>query len=237
MIFQQARSVDQYSSAINANSVYGKFKCQVVGISRWQTNGTPGNLSITSSEELIVDVRHQGRKNLDIFSCFDVNRTQSISLPTEINTVWHAVQLSNKNIIISHSTENFPDVYQISELSTDGRNSIRTFEPRSIQSKINKNWKPTHLSFDDDDHLFVAGGCHNKVYFLSSQLKNPNILLTQYQHQLDGPHRLCYVREKQQLIVGHVGSGAKPGRVSVFNVCPQQHPVDIEHEQEPNDEQ
>ena len=110
------------------------------GISRWEMDGTPGNLSITSSDELIVDVRREDRYYLDIFSCSDVTRTQSIPLPTEVKDVRHAVQSSNGNIIILHSTENFPDVYQISELSIDGRNFIRTFDPRSVQSMNIKNW-------------------------------------------------------------------------------------------------
>ena len=207
------------------------------GISRWEMDGTPGSLSITSSDELIVDVRREDRYYLDIFSCLDVTRTQSIPLPTEVKDVRHAVQSSNKNIIILHSTENVPNVYQISELSIDGRNFIRTFDPRSVQSMNIKNWDPRHLSFDDDGHLFVADYRHERVYLLSSQLTDPQILLKTFQHQLLGLQRLCYVREKQQLIVGQAGARGQPGRVCVFNVRPQQHPMNIEHEQEPNDEQ
>ena len=175
------------------------------GISRWEMDGTPGSLSITSSNELIVDVRRDDRYYLDIFSCSDVTRTQSIPLTTDVKNVRHAVQSSDGNIIILHSTENFPDVYQISELSIVGRNFIRTFDPRSVQSMNIKNWDPSHLSFDDDGHLFVVDRRHYRLYLLSSQLTDPQILLKPYQHQLDGLHRLCYVREKQQLIVGQTG--------------------------------
>ena len=207
------------------------------GISRWEMDGTPGCLSITSSDELIVDVEREDRYYLDIISCLDVTRTQSIPLPTEVKNVRHAVQSSNGNIIILHSTKKFPGVYQISELSIDGRNFIRTFDPRSVQSMNIKNWEPFHISFDDDGHLFVPDFRHSIVYLLSSQLTDPRILLKSYQHQLDGPQRLCYVREKQQLIVGQTGLFGEPGHVGVFNVRSQQHPMNIEHEQEPNDEQ
>ena len=188
------------------------------GISQWEMDGTPRSLSITSSDELIVDVRREDRCYLDIFSCLDVTRTQSIPLSTEVKNVRHAVQSSNGNIIILHSTENSPDVYQISELSIDGRNFIRTFDPRSVQSMNIKNWDPYHLSFDDDGRLFVVDYRHARVYLLSSQLTDPQILLKKIQHQLLGPQRLCYVREKQQLIVGQTGSVGEPGRVCVFNV-------------------
>ena len=207
------------------------------GISRWEMNGKPESLSITSSDELIVVVLREDRYYLDIFSCLDVTRTQSISMSTEIDKVQHADQSSNRNIIIIHSTKNFPDVYQISELSIDGRNFIRTFDPRSVQSMNIKNWNPSHLSFDDDGHLFITDLYLNRVYLLSSQLTDPQILLKMYKHRLSRPQRLCYVREKQQLIVGQIGWIGEPGRVSVFSVRPQQHPMNIEHEWESNDEQ
>ena len=207
------------------------------GISRWEMDGTPGSLSITSSDELIVVVRREDRDYLDIFSCLDVTKTPSIPLPTEVKYVRHAVQSSNRNCIISHSTENSPDAYQVSELSIDRKNFIRTFDPRSVKSMNIKNWEPEHLSFDDDGRLFVVDLHHERVYLLSSQLTDPQILLKSDQHKLRGSHRLCYVREKQQLIVGRAGLIGDPGRVCVFNVRPQQHPLNIEHEQEPNNEQ
>ena len=203
------------------------------GISQWVMEGAPGKLSITSWDELMVDVLREDRYYLDIFSCLDVTRTQSIFLPTEVKDVQHAVKSSNGNIIISHSTKKIPGMYQISELSIDGLNFIRTFDPRSMNIK---NWVPSHLSFDSDGHLFVANWCHRRVYLMSSQLTDPQILLRTAQHRLRGPQRLCYVREKQQLIMGQLGSIGEPGFVSVVSVCPRQHPMNIEHEQESNDE-
>ena len=47
------------------------------GISRWEMDGTPGNLSITSSDELFVVVLREDRYYLNLFSCLDVTRTQS----------------------------------------------------------------------------------------------------------------------------------------------------------------
>ena len=202
------------------------------GISRWKMDGTPGSLSITSSDELIVVVRREDRYYLDIFSCSDVTRTQSIPLSTEVHTALHAVQSSSGNIIISHSTENSPSVYQISELSIDGMNFIRTFDPRSVRSMNIKNWKPNHLSLDDDGQLFVADYHNHRVYLLSSQLSNPQILLKTFKHQLRLPQRLCYVREKQQLIVGLVGRIGEPGLVHVFNVRPQQHPMNKDDDED-----
>ena len=213
-----------------------RVQMPVGGISRWEMDVTLESLSITSSDELIVDVQREDRYYLDIFNCLDVTRTRSIPLPTEVKNVQHAVQSSNGNIIILHSIENFPDVYQISELSIDGKNFIRTFDPRSVQSMHIKNWELRHLSFDDDGQLFVVDFRYDRVYLLSAQLTDPQILLKMYQHHLVGPQRLCYVREKQQLIVGQTGWAGEPGRVCVFSVRPQQHPMNIEHEQESNDE-
>ena len=189
------------------------------GISRHGMDGNPGRLSTTSADELIVVLQLDGQHySLDIFDCLNVNRTQSIPLSTKIHQVLHAVQSSNGNIILSHSTKNSPDVYQISEMSIDGRNFIRTFDPRSVQSISIRNWKPGHLAFHDDDYLFVVDWERSGVYLLSPRLTDLEIMLKHYQYRLNGPHRLCYVREKQQLIVGQTGMIGEPGLVSVFCV-------------------
>ena len=199
------------------------WKVQMPGgkISRCRMDGTPRSISITSSDELIVVQQHGDRWSLDIFSCSDGTGTRSIALSTRIERVMHAVQSLNGNIIISHSTKKFPDVYQICEMSIDGRNFIRTFDPRLVHSMNLLNWLPYHLAFDDDGHLFVADWGSDRIYLLSSQLTDPQILSKNYENLLEGPHRLCYIREKQQLIVGQTGGEGDPGFVSVFNVRPR----------------
>ena len=183
--------------------------------------GMPSTLSITSTDKLIVVVERDDRHHLDFHNCSpDVKRIQSITLSTQIKEVLHAIQPSSRNTVISYSVKNFPGVYQISELSTDGKNFLRTFDPRSVRSINMSTWKPDHMTFDPEDgQLFIADYRHFRVYLLSSQLTDPRMLLKRFQHQLDGPSRLCYVQDKQQLIVGQKGFVREPGYVSVFSLC------------------
>ena len=108
-------------------------------------------------------------------------------------------------------------MYQISELSNDGRKFIKTFDPRSVKL----TWIPAHLAFYDDGQLFVSDWSRDRVYLLSSQLTDPRILLNRFRHHLIRPQRLCYVREKQKLIVGQTKQIGEPGVISVLSICKQ----------------
>ena len=79
---------------------------------------------------------------LNLYRSSDVMLIESIPLPTEIKVLNHAVQLSNGNFIISHSMNDDPDVFLISELSVDGRKFIRSFDPRSFASIGLDGWTP-----------------------------------------------------------------------------------------------
>ena len=183
-----------------------------------KVEGKPSTLSITPSDELIVVVDRKDRYYLDFYNCVDINLTRRIPLSTEIQDVLHAVQSSTGNIIISYSTQSFPDVYQISKLSTDDTNFIRHFELRMVERSDMMHWEPEHIFLDGDGSLFVVDNRRDRVYLLNAQLTECQNLATRYQHRLRGPHRLCYIRDIQQLIIGQVGEGNAPGLVCVLNL-------------------
>ena len=187
-------------------------------ISRWKGDGRPDNMSISSSDVLVVRVVRDGRLYLNLYRSSDVMLIESISLPTEMRGLCHAVQLSNGNFIISHSM-NDQDVFLISELSVDGRKFIRSFDPRSFASIELDGWKPYHLSIDEDGNIFIADFNNDRVVLLNSRWTDVQILLNRDQHSIKSPLRLCYIREKQQLIVGQWRSGGSTDDVRVFNLC------------------
>ena len=191
-------------------------------ISRWEVDGTPGMMSISSSDVLVVRVDRGGRGGgwyLNLYRSSDVMLIESIPLPSEIRTLYHAVQLSNGNFIISHSMNDGPDVFLISELSVDGRNFIRSFDSRSFASIVLDGWTPYYLSIDEDENIFIADYSNDRVVLLNSRWTDVQILLNSDQHSIGSPRRLCYIHEKQQLIVGQRTSGGSPDEVDVFNLC------------------
>ena len=188
-------------------------------ISRWKVDGKPCNMSISSSDVLVVDVYRDGRHYLNLYKSSDVMLIESIPLPTEMKVLSHAVQLSNGNFIISHSMNDDPDAFLISELSVDGRKFIRSFDPRSFASIGLDDWTPYHLSIDEDGNIFIADRDNDRVVLLHSRCTDVQILLNRDQHSIESPGRLCYIREKQQLIVGQRRSGGSTDDVRVFNLC------------------
>jgi len=188
-------------------------------ISRWEVDGTPYKMSISSSDVLVVNVVRDDREYLNLYRSSDVMLIESIPLPTEMNVLNHAVQLSNGNFIISHSMDDDPDVFLISELSVDGRKFIRSFDPRSFASIGLDGWTPYYLSIDEDGNIFIADNNNDRVVLLHSRWTDVQILLNRDQHSIESPRRLCYIREKQQLIVGQSRSGGSTDDVRVFNLC------------------
>ena len=187
-------------------------------ISRWEVDGTPYEMSISSSDVLVVIVFRDDRGYLNLYRSSDVMLIESILPPTEMNELNHAVQLSNGNFIISHSMDD-PDVYLISELSVDGRKFIRSFDPRSFASIGLDGWRISYLSINEDGNIFIADFNNDRVVLLHSRWTDVQILLNRDQHSIDSPRRLCYILEKQQLIVGRSRLGGSTDDVRVFNLC------------------
>ena len=77
-----------------------------------------------------------------------------------------------------------------------------------------------HLSIDEDGNIFIADRDRNdRVVLLHSRWTDVQILLNRDQHSIESPSSLCYIREKQQLIVGQRRSGGSTDDVRVFNLC------------------
>ena len=195
-------------------------------ISRWKIDGEPYGLSINSSDELIVSVaRERFLPYIDLYRCEDGGRIKKIDVGSSYESRI-VVQSSNGNFIINHLSIDDDPAPLISEFSIDGRKIIRTFDPRSIESNELKDWSPEHLSIDEDDNIFVAD-YRNRVVLLNPRLDKHKILVNPDRHPINKPNRVCYVREKQMLIVGRgplnfyegKGGGMSYGRsVSLFSL-------------------
>ena len=185
-------------------------------ISRWGVDGKPSKLSISSSDVLVVVVFRGGCLYLNLYRSSDVMLIESIPLPTAIHALNHAVQLSNGNFIISHSMDDDPDEFLISELSVDGRRFIRIFDPRNFAIDY---WEPEYLSIDEDGNIFIADYSNGKIVLLHSRWTDFQILLNIDQHSIKPPRTLCYLQEKQQLLVSQSRLKGSTDDVCVFNLC------------------
>ena len=128
-------------------------------ISRWEMGGWPRGLLINSSDELIVIVHCDCLVYIDMYRCEDGERIKEILVDDflhEQRVLYHVVQLSKGNFIISHMREDSDRVY-LSEVSIDGMAVIRTFDHRSIESNELTNWRPFHMTIDEYDNIGICG--------------------------------------------------------------------------------
>ena len=186
----------------NVNQCIWSVQTPSKEISRREIDGMPCGLSINSSDELIVLVCLDLRSYIDVYRCEGGECIQSIEVGGALSAQ-HVVRSSNGNFIIVHRSTDDYQVHLISEVSIDGTKIIRSFDHRSIESNKLKHWWPYHLSIDEDDNIFVTDYENYEVVLLNSRLDEHQILKSRDEHQIKGSTRLCYVREKQMLIVCH----------------------------------
>ena len=163
---------------------------------QWKVHGEPRGLSNTLSNDLLVLVKSkQDQYSLNIYRPSDVCKVQSIPLPRDVTEVCHAVQSLNDTFVISYKTRNSPGKHLISELSINGRNFSRTFDPQSFDTIPLTSWFPVRLSTDQCGQIFIADWTGYRIFLLNSELTDLHSILSHEEHQLVGPHCLCFVKE------------------------------------------
>ena len=208
---------------------WGIWEVRIAGkvIRRLDLEGRPTLMSITSTNEILVAVQHEGlqekRWNLNIYRSSNLTLSQSIPLPAgmAVKQVTHAVQLSNGNFILAlvnntspHGGSYYhPDTDAIVEMSKDGNKFERVLDPCVLFPWCTMQTEISHLSIDEDDNIFAADIRRNRVIVLNSRLSEYRSIV-----HVAGPGRLCYVKEKQQLIVG--SQWTPDFTVSAYNLHP-----------------
>ena len=180
--------------------------------------GRPYRISISSSDLMIVCVVRDDRDYLFINRSSDEIEPESIPLPKEVRKLLHAIQLNSGNIIIAHSMVDTLGSFRISELEISEGTFVRNYDPRSTGFHQLRNWTPRQLSVDENDNIFIADFDNDRVVLLNSRLRDPQILLNRDQHSIKSPRRLCYVEEKQQLIVSQETADMLTHNVLVYDL-------------------
>ena len=181
-------------------------------ITKTKVDGTPWNIFVMSSGELLATVEGESRNRLEIYSRMNFNLQQSIPLPDEIQHAWHAVQLSTGNFVVACTSAGTPQEgngFFVCEISNGGR-IVRSFESIYEKTPI----APWHLSIDSEDRILFCNPRKRAVLVLEPDWQILRMLLTiKKRHKVKRPERLCFVPEKDLLIVGNSTSV-----VSIFNL-------------------
>ena len=187
------------------------LKVQLPGkhVQKFALDGRPEKLSVGSKNQLLILVKKVVMKhgkeieswNLGFYDVKSVSCQKNISLPPEIKHPWHAVQTSNETIVVLYESRKQP--WLIGEMSANGE-MIRTLDLKSANPDLELDW-PQHLAIDEKNRIFMADYNREEVIMVDPELTKAKIVFDSESTGLIGPIRLCYIREKQQLIVGQVG--------------------------------
>ena len=186
---------DKDGSLIKVNVAENKIK--ELGL-----KGQPNKGFINSKNELMtpvlrVDLNGCKRWHLDFYDVTNVSLLKSFPLPLEVKFPWHAIQTSLGKIVILFETAQHS--WSVSELSGSG-DEILSLNPSLLDLK----W-PQHMSIDDRDRLLISDYDREEVIMVDFQKITSRVMFDSRKDNLIGPTRLCFVQEKQQLVVGGVG--------------------------------
>ena len=176
---------------------------------------TPLGLSTNQDGDLIVIVRFvdrckTNRFKLSIYKSSDVKLIKTLELPTSIADVTsNAIQACNGNFIVAHRDINGECF--LSELSSDGKEVVQTFDPRSSNAIEQNNWHPVHMTMDATNTIYVADSYDKysayRVFLVNqdfTDIKPLSKTFKRYTNPLtpNTLHRLWYENELKQLIIG-----------------------------------
>ena len=210
----------------------GEPKCCVI-------DGEPRRISVTSKGFLLVVVKREIHYSVEFYSFLAEGRLSSFSLsmPTDAEFVWHAVELANGNFIVSY--QNKDSSYSLNEVSSDGKTVLRTL-PAVDSITPYDSWDPLHLAIDEHGQVLIADYKHvdigYRVFITNSTLTKMRVLLENDgeprigEDRINRATRLCYLPDKHQLLVGQWAVMGCTATVSVFDLVYTKQ-VEIEIEQ------
>ena len=183
-------------------------------------------VAITPNDELLVVIKgyydnHLPSFRIDVHQLSDNTRTKSFLLPREVTDLTCAVQSPNTNFVISYSRDYSLQFYWITILSPDGQ-VIRTFDPTLFESIVQNPWCPYHFAITENGDIFFIDCNGGRVYLFNSEMTDYQIMAYN-NYTLEGPCRIVYIKEKQQLLVHEDRDGlntSSESHLSIFHLGP-----------------
>ena len=185
-------------------------------LSKTSVDGKPIDLFVMSSDDLLLTVEHESRRRLEIYiySPKDFTRPRIIPISADVHHAWHAVQLSSGTFVIANRSVDLirvGRVYFLQEISGEGE-VLRSFE----STYDNESITPFHLAVDSKDNILCCDALRKAVFILDPEWKEPKMLLTEEKHDVKEPERLCFVPEKNLLVIE---TDHQWFQSSIFNPC------------------
>ena len=170
-------------------------------MAKWPVPGSPGGLSLTPANNLLVMCHHScvNRKLLEL-SSDSGECVRQVELQSDIVTPLHAVQLTNRLYVVLRAVEGLfvnLGVQIVSHLCVvDAHGQISQSYKRSSGSEDTQLSRPCHMTTDANDFIFVADRDYCGVVLLSPRLefvRHVKLEREPWRLYLDGATRHLYV--------------------------------------------
>jgi len=180
----------------------------------WPVNDNPQGLSVNAAHNVIVTCRTVCK--IKEFSSHGV-LLRELALPGDFTNPWHTIQTRSGQLIVCDGKIGAP-FHGVRMLSDDGHHTLQSHGgkagPDTGQYKV-----PTHLSFDDNEFVFVADLYNCRVALLSPTLRYVRHVASR--DQLEGSPRSLYFDSERRFLYVAVNAPTDAiwkGRVLVFRV-------------------
>jgi len=162
---------------------------------KWPVNDEPWSMSVNSVHNLVVTCR-KVRRIKEFSPSGDFLR--DITFPHDIINPWHAIQLTNGQLIVCHGDHDDP-MNRVCKLSQDGRRVINSHGGQR-GTIIGQFDVPRHLAVDDNEFVFVVDIYNCRVTLLSPTLDYERQVVSSDQFKWR-PRRLCLDVQRRRLYV------------------------------------
>jgi len=164
---------------------------------------TPCSLSVTSTRLLVTSLDTHQLTQFDEVG----DELRRVQLPDDMEP-WHAVESPTGTFIVSRYNGQLNQGH-VSEVSTGGE-VLRQFSG----SRLSSLGRTPHVAVDSHGNILVADQYNHRILLLDAHLKLLRVVVDQHQLNYKQPHRLCYIEQSGQLLVGFYEGGV----VKVFDV-------------------
>ena len=169
---------------------FGEVKPLVV-----KGRGWPWTLSVTD-DGLLVMVSEEPA--LRVYSS-EGDVLQEISLPPGFNNPQHAIITPMSTFVVSHG-RGITELHRVCEVNASGQ-VIQEYGGLQGSAIGQLNW-PHHITSDGAGRIFVTDSNNHRVILLDSHCQHVRVILSAEHYNINWPHRLCFLKQTGQLIVG-----------------------------------
>ena len=165
---------------------------------KWSVASDPAGLSVNSEHNLLVVC--QGESKLQIFTTHGT-LLQDIQLQADIERIWHAVQLSTSNYLVSHSIS----LHRICLVGVDGA-VVRSYGGQQ-GSQLTQMNEPTGLAVDRAGRILVADWGNNRLLVVDQSLCSAHVMSVCVDGGLQRPDTLWYDQLRSRLYIAELYGG------------------------------